>query len=84
VRRLIAKGLGYRNFAAFVNEHRIAEAKRILADPARAREQIASVAYGLGYASLPPFNKAFRQQTGVSPSEYREQELVRVVESRKG
>ena len=45
LRRLIAKGLGYRNFAAFLNAHRVEEAKRRLADPVRSREQIVSIAF---------------------------------------
>ncbi len=77
VRRLINRGLGYRNFAAFVNDHRIAEAKRRLADPQMAREQIIQHAFSLGYASLAPFNRAFRERVGVSPTEYREEALTR-------
>jgi AraC-like DNA-binding protein len=79
LRRLINKGLGYRNFAAFMNDYRIEEAKRRLADPAMAREQIISHAFSLGYASLAPFNRAFRERVGISPSEFREQALSDLV-----
>jgi AraC-like DNA-binding protein len=82
LRRLINKGLGYRNFAAFLNDHRVAHAKRILADPANSREQIVAVAFELGYASLAPFNRAFRQSTSMTPSEYRAQALGKIVGSR--
>ena len=75
LRRLINRGLGYRNFAAFVNDHRIEEAKRRLADPGLAREQIIQHAFSLGYSSLAPFNRAFRERVGVSPTEFREQAL---------
>lgn len=78
LRRLINKGLGYRNFAAFVNDYRIAEAKRRLADPDMAREQIIQHAFSLGYASLAPFNRAFRERVGVSPTEFREDALGRM------
>ncbi len=81
LRKLINKGLGYRNFAAFLNDQRIAEARQRLADPQQAREQIASIAFGLGYASLAPFNRAFRELTGVTPTEYRAQALARHVAS---
>ena len=77
LRRLVNKGLGYRNFAAFVNDYRIGEAKRRLADPDLAREQIIQHAFSLGYASLAPFNRAFRERVGVSPTEYREDALSR-------
>ncbi|MBW3096379.1 helix-turn-helix domain-containing protein [Pseudohoeflea coraliihabitans] len=77
LRRLINKGLGYRNFSAFVNDYRINEAKRRLADPQEAREQIVQHAFRLGYASLAPFNRAFRERVGISPREFREQALAR-------
>lgn len=79
LRKLINSGLGYRNFAAFLNDYRITEAKRRLADPGLAREQIIQHAFALGYASLAPFNRAFRERVGVSPTEYREKMLGRVI-----
>lgn len=72
VRRAINKGLGYRNFAQFINERRIEAARQILSDPARADMPILSIAYEVGFASVGPFNRAFRDQTGQSPSEYRQ------------
>ena len=71
VRRLINEGLGYRNFAAFINERRIAAAKLALGDPAKARATIATVAYEVGFSSLGPFNRAFRQVTGQTPTDWR-------------
>ena len=78
LRRLINGGLGHRNFAAFVNDYRIEEAKRRLSDPGMAREQIIQHAFSLGYASLAPFNRAFRERVGVSPTEFREEALTRM------
>ena len=75
LRRLINKGLGYRNFAAFINDHRIEEAKRRLSAPETAHEQITSIAFDLGYSSLAPFNRAFRERIGMSPSQFREKTL---------
>jgi len=71
VRRLINEGLGYRNFAAFINERRIAAAKLALEDPAKARVTIATLAYEVGFSSLGPFNRAFRQATGQTPTDWR-------------
>lgn len=71
LRMLINKGLGYRNFPAFLNDHRIEIAKQWLLDPQRGREQIVQIAYALGYASLAPFNRAFRERVGVSPTQFR-------------
>ncbi|MBU4528180.1 MAG: AraC family transcriptional regulator [Hoeflea sp.] len=78
LRRLINSGLGHRNFAAFVNDYRIDEAKRRLSNPEMAREQIIQHAFSLGYASLAPFNRAFRERVGVSPTEFREEALTRM------
>jgi AraC-like DNA-binding protein len=75
LRRLINQRLGHRNFADFVNSHRVEAAKRRLADPAEARTTVAAVAFDLGYGSLGPFNRAFRAATGASPTEWRRQAL---------
>lgn len=75
LRRLINDHLGARNFAAFVNVRRIAAAKLLLADPANARKPVSAIAFDLGFGSLGPFNRAFKDETGVTPSEWRRNEL---------
>lgn len=75
LRRLINDHLGFRNFAAFVNARRIAAAKAILADPGQARVSVAAIAFDLGFGSLGPFNRAFKEETGVTPTQYRRQQL---------
>jgi AraC-like DNA-binding protein len=75
LRRLINDQLGYRNFAAFINAHRIEVAKTMLADVAQARQSISSIAFELGFGSLGPFNRAFKEATGVTPSEWRKRSL---------
>lgn len=76
LRRLISDALGYRNFPSFVNAHRIAAAKERLADPGQSRITVSAIAYDIGFASLGPFNRAFREETGVSPSEWRRRMLA--------
>jgi AraC-like DNA-binding protein len=76
LRRLINRRLGHRNFADFVNGHRIEAAKRRLADPAEARTTVAVIAFDLGYGSLGPFNRAFRAATGATPTEWRRKALA--------
>ncbi|HEY2751175.1 AraC family transcriptional regulator [Phenylobacterium sp.] len=76
LRRLINQKLGHRNFADFVNGHRIEAAKRRLGDPAEARTTVAAIAFDLGYGSLGPFNRAFRAATGASPTEWRRAALA--------
>ena len=85
LRRLINTTLGHRNFNAFVNGYRIAWAKAALADPAKARLPILTIAYDAGFASLAPFNRAFRADVGQSPSDYRMRILAteRPIESEK-
>ncbi|HEV7691277.1 MAG TPA: AraC family transcriptional regulator [Hyphomonadaceae bacterium] len=75
LRRLINDQLGYRNFPSFVNHHRIEAAKARLADPNEARTSISAIAFDIGFASLGPFNRAFREETGQSPSEWRREAL---------
>ena len=72
LRRLINGRLGYRNFSAFLNSYRIGEAKTHLADPERARTPVLTIALELGYASLGPFNRAFKTATGTTPTDYRQ------------
>ncbi|WP_341862338.1 AraC family transcriptional regulator [Gymnodinialimonas sp. 57CJ19] len=71
MRKAINAGLGYRNFSSFINQARIAAAKAQLSDPEKAHKTVLELAYGVGFASLGPFNRAFRDVTGQSPTEYR-------------
>lgn len=75
LRRLINDHSGHRNFAAFVNARRIEAAKRTLADPAQSRTTIAAVAFDLGFGSLGPFNRAFKEATGKTPTQWRREAL---------
>lgn len=76
LRRLINRELGYRNFNVFLNNHRIEEAKAALADPAQAQVPVITIALDAGFASLGPFNRAFKATTGVTPTEYRRQKGI--------
>ena len=71
LRALINRRLGHRNFSAFLNGHRIAEAKAVLVDPARVDLPVPTIALDLGYGSLAPFNRAFREAVGQTPTEFR-------------
>lgn len=71
VRRVINQGKGFRNFASFINAYRIDAAKAALCDPRQADTTVLSIAYDVGFASLGPFNRAFRDLTGQSPTEFR-------------
>ena len=71
LRRAINTGLGHRNFSSFINSARIDAARQMLGDPHGAGTTVLEIAYGVGFASLGPFNRAFRAETGMSPTEYR-------------
>jgi len=71
LRALINRRLGHRNFSAFLNTHRIAEAQRRLADSAQVDLPVLTIAMDLGYGSLAPFNRAFREVVGQTPTEFR-------------
>ena len=62
--------LGYRNFNQFVNHYRIQEACRILGQDEK--PAILSLSMDVGFGSISAFNAAFRAQTNMSPSQYRE------------
>lgn len=76
LRRLINRGLGWRNFNAFVNSYRLAEARAALADPAQVATPILTIALDAGFASLGPFNRAFRADTGQTPTAFRRAALA--------
>lgn len=71
LRRTINGQLGHRNFAAFLNGYRLAEVKAALADPAQRDVPIITIALDAGFGSLGPFNRAFREAEGMTPSEFR-------------
>lgn len=71
LRRCINQGLGYRNFNAFLNRYRLDAAKQALSDPDQADAPILEIALEAGFQSLGPFNRAFKADTGMTPSEFR-------------
>lgn len=70
VRTLINRHLGFDHFRAFLNHHRVAEARRLLEDPGR-DDKLIAIALDSGFASLASFNRAFLAIEGCSPSAYR-------------
>lgn len=71
LRRCIHERLGYRNFNAYINTLRLAQAREELADPARRGTSVTDIAMAAGFASLGPFNRAFKAAGGLTPSEFR-------------
>lgn len=76
LRRIINEHLGFRNFNAFVNHYRIASIKEVLADHRQSRLPILTIAMDAGFASIAPFNKAFKELVGEVPSVFRARMLA--------
>ncbi|PCI64811.1 MAG: hypothetical protein COB37_00535 [Kordiimonadales bacterium] len=76
LRRLINQHLGFRNFADYLNFHRIQEAKSRLAIVDDRHVPVLTVAMDLGYGSLGPFNRAFKERAGMTPTEFRKKALA--------
>jgi len=76
LRRTINQALGHRNFAQFLNSWRLGEVKQALADPAQREVPILTIALDAGFGSLGPFNRAFKDSEGMTPSEYRSKALA--------
>lgn len=75
LRALINKQMGYRNFNAMLHEYRIDDASIALSDSSQRNTPILTIALTVGYQSITPFNNAFRELQGVTPSEYRKRSL---------
>lgn len=71
LRRVINGHLGFRNFNDFLNQYRVGEACEVLSDPTQNRKTILEIAYQLGYQSIGPFYKAFKEMKGTTPTAYR-------------
>lgn len=76
LRAFIHKQLGFRNFNAMLHAYRVEEARQLLADARNQNVPVLTIALSVGYQSITPFNNAFRQLVGVTPSEYRKQHAV--------
>ena len=76
LRHLINQHMGYRNFADFLNHHRIQAAKARLSNVEDRNIPVLTVAMDMGYGSLGPFNRAFKERTGLTPTEFRMKSLL--------
>jgi len=76
VRRAINGEMGFRNFTAFLNGFRLDEVRAALADPGQREVPILTIALDAGFGSLGPFNRAFRDAEGTTPSAYRTAKLA--------
>jgi AraC-like DNA-binding protein len=75
LRQLINQKLGHRNFSTFLNQWRLQDAQLALGDAVQREVPISTIALDAGYASLGPFNRAFKAATGLTPTAFRAQAL---------
>lgn len=73
LRELINHELGFRNFPAFLNHYRLNEVEARMNDPALDRRPILTLALEAGFGSIGPFNRAFRERHGITPTAFRKQ-----------
>jgi AraC-like DNA-binding protein len=62
-----------RNFFTFINEYRVKEVIERFSDPKYNNFTILAIAFDAGFNSKTTFNSIFKSQTGMTPSQYREQ-----------
>lgn len=67
-----------KNFYTLVNEYRVEEVKRMMADPKNDNFSILAIAFDSGFNSKSTFNTIFKNVTGKTPSQFRKE----VVEGR--
>lgn len=82
LRRVINRGLNYRNFNDFLHAWRIREACEELARPDQARQPVLSIAMKVGYGSVGAFNRAFKARVGTTPTDFRRRRAHRTTSAR--
>lgn len=73
VRNAITGALGFPNFNNMINHYRIETAKDALTDADSQHLSILAIALDCGFSSIGPFNRAFKRETGRTPSAYRDE-----------
>lgn len=64
-----------KNFNQYINELRIEYAREILMEPSKKQWPVLVVGLESGFASVGPFTRAFKTQTGLTPNQYRQNHL---------
>ena len=68
-----------KNFYDLINSYRVEEAKRLLHDPINKNYTILSVGFEAGFNSKTTFNTVFKKFTGLTPTEFRNQQKMTLV-----
>lgn len=59
------------NFYNFINSYRIIEAQNLLKNPKTMHSKMIAIAFDSGFKSKTSFNRVFKNYTGLTPTEYR-------------
>lgn len=59
------------NFTQFINSYRIDHAKKMFLNPQTKDDKVIAIAFESGFNSLSAFNVVFKQQVGMTPSQFR-------------
>ena len=73
VSRVLKEGFGARNFNQYINQLRVEHAKQLLSEPDKSHWPVLVIGLESGFASVGPFTRAFKQFTGLTPNQYRQQ-----------
>ncbi len=76
ISKAIRTELGATNFNQYVNMLRIDHARSLLADPDKRKTSILAIGLDSGFASVGPFTRAFKTLTGLTPRQYRQEQLA--------
>jgi AraC-like DNA-binding protein len=67
-----------KSFYDYINEHRVAHAKQLLATDAYASMSILDIAFASGYKNKVSFYTAFKRFVGMTATRYREEQKVNI------
>jgi len=76
VSKVIKQQLGASNFNQYINALLVNYAQRLLQDPDKHRWPVLVVGLESGFASVGPFNRAFKQFTGLTPNQFRQEHFT--------
>lgn len=80
---LINQAMGYKNFREFLNSYRLKEAQAALSNPALDCASITTIAFDSGFNSIPSFNRVFKAEFGIAPSQYRDKQIAKRVSEQR-